>query len=274
MVWLYQQTGTLTFANVPTTLGWYTLAFTAYLVVLMAVEWQGGLSLKLIFAGAILFRGLLLFTSPTLSGDVHRYVWEGYLATQGVSPYAYPVDSLHLDELHIPARDRVDHAWMASPYLPAVQGLFAVIAWLFPEDSFYYQLTLVIIDLLNGWLLVKLLQQVRLPAYRSRSAHRCLDDLLNLTGLVVDARAANAPDWGVAWPSDAGSSNLNQRLARFCGCHFFLAMALVAIADLRRGDSSPDCANWSAGGVGLEWPFRWHGIIWGVTHFRRSLELQ
>ena len=167
LVHLHLRTGTLTFGNVPITLRWYALAFIAYLGALIWAEWRRGLSLKVIFAAALLFRILLLLTLPTLSGDVYRYLWEGHLAAQGVSPYAYPVNSPQLDDLTIPWRAQVDHAWMASPYLPAAQFLFAAIAWLFPLHPFFFQLAMVFFDLLTGLLLVGLLRLAELPAYRS-----------------------------------------------------------------------------------------------------------
>ena len=48
------------------------------------------------FAGPLVDRVdrrlILLATEPTLSDDVHRYLWEGPLVTEGVSPYAFAID--------------------------------------------------------------------------------------------------------------------------------------------------------------------------------------
>ena len=47
-------------------------------------EWVG------VFGLAILFQGLLIFTPPTLSDDMYRYVWDGRVQAQGINPYLYP----------------------------------------------------------------------------------------------------------------------------------------------------------------------------------------
>lgn len=167
LVRLYFQTGNLNNATVPHTLAWYALAFVAYLAALLWVERRGALSLRVIFAGAIIFRLLLLVTTPTLSSDVYRYIWDGHVANNGVSPYAYPIDSPALDYLDNPQRAQANHAWMASPYLPAAQLLFAALTWLFPPRAFFFQAVMTLFDLLAGLLLVRLLTLVRLPTYRS-----------------------------------------------------------------------------------------------------------
>ena len=96
----------------------------------------------------------------------HRYVWDGYVANQGVSPYAHPIDSPALDYLDIPQRALIDHTWMASPYLPAAQALFFTVTRIFPLQPIYFQISMVIFDILTGILLVSLLRIARLPVYR------------------------------------------------------------------------------------------------------------
>jgi alpha-1,6-mannosyltransferase len=166
MVSVHLRYGTLTQGSTPNTLTWYGLAFIAYLGLLLWTEYHQGLSFKIIWGGAIIFRLLLLFTPPTLSTDVHRYIWDGYLANNGVSPYAYPIDSPALDYLDTPQRALTNHTWMASPYLPAAQYLFASLTGLFPPSPLPFQATMLILDLLNGIVLLKLLKLVRLPPYR------------------------------------------------------------------------------------------------------------
>lgn len=162
----HQQTGTLTFGSTPVTLGWYAVAFLGFGLFLIWIEWRKGSPIILIFASAFLFRAILLFTTPTLSGDVNRYVWEGYLINQGVSPYSYPIDSPQLDHLAIPQRAAVDHAWMASPYLPSAQLMFGLVMGVLPLRPVSFQLALVIFDLISGLIMRRLLQLANLPNYR------------------------------------------------------------------------------------------------------------
>jgi len=114
-------------------LGLYGLACLGYGI---AVYWllrgpDRRRTLPLILGLAVSFRVTLLFTTPpTLSDDVYRYIWDGQLANARVSPYAYAVESPLLDRFDSPQRALVNNSWMASPYLPAAQALFAAVYWL------------------------------------------------------------------------------------------------------------------------------------------------
>jgi len=166
MVGVHLQYGTLRDTHMPNTLFWYGLAFIAYLGTLLWVERRCGLNLKFIFAAALLFRTLLLFIPPTLSDDVYRYIWDGHVAINGVSPYALPIDSPALDYLDTPLRALANNNWMASPYLPAAQYLFYALTAFLPPVPLIFQVMMLGLDLLNGALLVKLLQIARLPPFR------------------------------------------------------------------------------------------------------------
>jgi len=158
--------GTLRDGYVPQTIGWYLLAFVAYLGALVWVERRGGVNMRWVWAAGIVFRLLLLFTVPTLSDDVYRYMWDGYVANNGVSPYAYAIEAAELDYLDIPQRRLANNSWMASPYLPVAQYLFFGLTFLFPLDPIFMQLAMVIIDLLSAFLLAKLLALAELPPLR------------------------------------------------------------------------------------------------------------
>jgi hypothetical protein len=94
---------------------------------------------------------------------VYRYIWDGHLLNHGVNPYALPVNAPALDGYDIPMRASVNHDWMASPYLPVFQVIFGLVAFLRPQSVTAFQVTAVIFDLLNGWLVVMLLRKVGLP---------------------------------------------------------------------------------------------------------------
>lgn len=166
MVNLHLQHGTLRDWHTPHTLAWYGLAFVGYLAAILWSEHRRTASLPLVWSAAIGFRLLLLFTTPTLSDDVYRYLWDGHVANYGVSPYAYPIDSPKLDYLDIPQRVLANNRWMASPYLPAAQFLFAGLAGLFPLHPLFFQIAMIIFDLLSGILMAKLLKIAGLPGYR------------------------------------------------------------------------------------------------------------
>jgi hypothetical protein len=144
----------------------YCIAYLAYGI---AVWWMlrrsaGRREFIFIVGLAVLFRVALLFTSPpTLSDDVYRYIWDGRMMNTGVNPYAHPVNSPLLDQFDSPQRALVNHNWMASPYLPAAQLLFAIVYRLVPDSPLAFQVTAVILDLLTGWLVIDLLRRLGLP---------------------------------------------------------------------------------------------------------------
>jgi alpha-1,6-mannosyltransferase len=166
LVGLHLQTGTLRDEHTPTTLAWYGVVFAAYLASIFWAERRKSASLTIIWGGAIAFRLLLLFTTPSLSDDVYRYLWDGYVTNHGVSPYAYPIDSPELDHLDIPLRALANHSWMASPYLPTAQFLFTGLTRWLPLHPAIFQISMVIFDLLTGLLLINLLNLSRLPTQR------------------------------------------------------------------------------------------------------------
>ncbi|MBG7609688.1 MAG: hypothetical protein IZT55_02355, partial [Anaerolineae bacterium] len=99
---------------------------------------------------------------PTLSDDVYRYIWDGHLISNGINPYAFPVISPLLDSLSISVRSLVNHNWMASPYLPTAQLVFATLVKIIPQNITIFQIAAVGFDLLTGWIVLDILRILRL----------------------------------------------------------------------------------------------------------------
>ncbi len=165
MVQMQWRFGTLRDAHVPETIGWYGIAFAAFILAIIWVEKQG-VSMRWVWGTAVTFRLLLLFTIPTLSDDVYRYLWDGYVANQGVSPYAHAINSPELDSLDIPQRAQANNAWMASPYLPAAQLVFWGVTAVFPLHPLSLQITMLLFDLACALLISRLLTHAKLPPHR------------------------------------------------------------------------------------------------------------
>jgi hypothetical protein len=126
------------------------------------------LCFPLLIGWAVLFRVALLFaTPPTLSDDVYRYIWDGRLVNSGVNPYAHAVVSPLLDPYDSPQRALVNNDWMASPYLPVAQMLFALVYRLVPDSPLAFQVTAALFDLLAGWMVADLLHRLGLPKVRA-----------------------------------------------------------------------------------------------------------
>ncbi|MCP4168794.1 MAG: hypothetical protein GY759_23255 [Chloroflexi bacterium] len=163
MVWLNEARGTLRAGQTPVTIVFYGIAFAAYILTLVWANRTSSLSLAWIWVPAILFRLILLLTHPTLSDDVYRYLWDGHVISQGINPYAFAIDAPEFDPIALPIRALANHTWMASPYLPAAQGMFAAVTRLLPLQPLSMQIVVVIIDLFNGLLIARLLQLAVLP---------------------------------------------------------------------------------------------------------------
>ena len=143
-------------------LAYYTLASAAYLLAVGRLG-RDRMPLTLVWGFAVLFRLLMLFTSPALSDDVYRYIWDGRLLGVGANPYAFPVNDPALDAFTIPARAMVNHDWMASPYLPSAQLLFGLVYRLVPGSVLAFQILATTLDLATGWLVMDLLRGLGRP---------------------------------------------------------------------------------------------------------------
>lgn len=187
MDWRY---GTLRDGRIPETIAWYLLAFFAYLAAILWVE-KRGISRRWLWGTAVTFRLLLLFTTPTLSDDVYRYLWDGYVAHQGISPYAYAINAPELDYLDNPVRGQANNAWMASPYLPSAQFVFWGITAVFPLRPLFLQISMTLFDLAAAFLIARLLALASLPS------HRLILYLWNPLVIVEVAHSAHLDAWMV-----------------------------------------------------------------------------
>ncbi len=76
-------------------------------------------------AFGIIFRLTLLFTAPTLSDDIYRYVWDGKVASQGINPYVYPPDAEELKTLRDDSiYPNINHKEISTIYPPVSQLTF------------------------------------------------------------------------------------------------------------------------------------------------------
>lgn len=143
----------------------------------------------LVMGFGLLFRLLLLPSHPFQEVDLYRYIWDGYVSEQGISPFAYAPQTirdaesadalLDLDgvrvagELKSPIRkvlDRVHFAQLRTPYPPVSQTVFYATALLTP-DTASLRVHVVIMkaivccfDIGALLLLISLLRSRRMPA--------------------------------------------------------------------------------------------------------------
>ena len=95
----------------------------------------------------IILRVLLLFSWPNLSQDVYRFLWDGALFAQGVSPYLFTPEALvgvqDVLNITLPGRDQMLRlmgslsASNFSNYPPIKQLIFALPQWLNIQELLY-----------------------------------------------------------------------------------------------------------------------------------------
>jgi alpha-1,6-mannosyltransferase len=151
----------LTGEYLPVFLVSFSLAGALYLLAIRKLS-HSSFTVHTIWIVAILARLIVLGTTPSLSNDVYRYLWDGHLLHQGINPYSEPVNSPKLDTYSTPLRLSVNHSEMASPYLPVAQAYFWVIEWLAPQQVKAYQFAAMLFDLLTGILIYQILSRLRL----------------------------------------------------------------------------------------------------------------
>ncbi len=84
-------------------LGFFLLTILYLISGYVTLRFERHLGLNVILSFAVLFRLILLFSPPSLSDDLFRYVWEGRLQTCGVNPYQFPPEAPEL----VPSRDEI-----------------------------------------------------------------------------------------------------------------------------------------------------------------------
>lgn len=141
--------------RIPNFLAYFGVASIVYLA---AVYWCKLVNLKTIICFGLLFRLTLLPTSPSLSDDIYRYMWDGYVQDAGINPYWYAPAS---DEL-IDFRDsknfpRINHPEVPTIYPPLAEALFFGCYRIWPT-VWTIKFVLVGFDLLTAWFLLGLLR--------------------------------------------------------------------------------------------------------------------
>ncbi|MFQ5648611.1 MAG: hypothetical protein ACE5IY_01600 [bacterium] len=129
---------------------------------------QEVLTIGIVFG--VIFRVTLLFTTPTLSDDIYRYIWDGKVASHGINPYDYPPQAEELASL----RDTeiypfVSHKEIPTIYPPVTQltflGLYKLNASVLSFKAGFFVLDLLTMAVLYFILRSLALDRARLLIY-------------------------------------------------------------------------------------------------------------
>jgi hypothetical protein len=148
-----------------TLLALFAAAFGAYLIAIRIASraQEDGRLVVLIVGTGVLFRLTLLVSDPIEEIDLYRYLWDGSVVTQGVSPFRYtpqqvlaasvdddlPEDLARLVRLRDSSPEmtailkKIHFGELPTIYPPVGQAIFALCAWTTPADaSLFIRMTL------------------------------------------------------------------------------------------------------------------------------------
>lgn len=114
-----------------------------------------------IFALAAVMQAVLIFSRPTLTDDMYRYVWDGRVQAQGISPYRYPPSAVELvsfrDSEIYPSINRKP---VVTVYPPAAEAAFFLLWKIVPDNVHWFQFAMASGGLIAGVLLMGLLKEL------------------------------------------------------------------------------------------------------------------
>ena len=141
--------------------------FAAAVATVVAQSAPARQSLWLIFAVAVLLRGILLFTEPLLSTDIYRYIWDGRMQAAGINPYRYVPADAALNALRdatiFPNINRADYA--VTIYPPVAQIFFLAVTRV-SESVTMMKLALLACEAVTVVFLFRLLRDLGRPVTR------------------------------------------------------------------------------------------------------------
>jgi len=114
-----------------------------------------------IFIISILMQSILIFSRPTLSDDMYRYIWDGRVQAHGISPYRYPPSAAELVSL----RDKtiypsINRKPVVTVYPPAAEAAYFLLWRIRPDNIHWFQAAMTVGGLLAGILLMGLLRDL------------------------------------------------------------------------------------------------------------------
>ena len=118
-----------------------------------------------ILAGIFVLGGVMLtslvFTRPSLSDDMYRYIWDGRVQAHGISPYRYAPNAPELAFLRDPQiYNSINRKPVVTVYPPAAEAAFALLWRIWPDNTHMFQAAMAGGALLAGILLMGLLRDL------------------------------------------------------------------------------------------------------------------
>jgi len=148
----------------------YGFFFVVYAIICRYVE--GNRAVYFLLGLSLFLRLLLVFVMPNLSDDIYRFVWDGRLIINGISPFAELPKHYIENNFNLTGIDQNLYNQLNSPdyftvYPPVPQGVFAWAGFIFPKNIWgsvvVMKSVLLLFEAGTFFLLIKLLQHYSLP---------------------------------------------------------------------------------------------------------------
>ncbi len=148
----------------------FTLLFISYYFLF---KFFSGSMFGLMVLAGILFRVLLLFSTPNLSEDVYRFIWDGRLAAEGINPFhflpAEIIQAKHPTGLSIDLFNHLNSPGYFTIYPPVMQYIFFIAGKLFPVSIpaaiIFFKAIITIFETGTLIVMIALLKQYKMPHY-------------------------------------------------------------------------------------------------------------
>jgi hypothetical protein len=144
----------------------YFVAFLIYLLAVGQTLRSGPAAdsrlLWVIVLFGVTFRAAMLFSAPTLSDDIYRYIWDGRVLNHGINPYQYAPSAAELAPLRDSLYTRINNRDVGTPYAPLTLAAFALFQRI--GDSVpVFKLGFIIADCLIMFVLLRLFERTSIP---------------------------------------------------------------------------------------------------------------
>lgn len=130
----------------------WAVAFGAYA---MAARAADTIPVRAVWGGAFALRLGLVAAMPTLSEDMYRYMWDGWVARNGINPFDFAPAAAELDPLRLDWWALINHPEISTIYPPGAQIVFLTLALGAPA-RLLFKFAWIATDLLAGWLVARL----------------------------------------------------------------------------------------------------------------------
>jgi alpha-1,6-mannosyltransferase len=149
------------------TIAFESIFFTAFFLygitcwlVLQSESINPGILVGILVLGGVML-SILVFTRPTLSDDMYRYIWDGRVQAHNISPYRYPPNAPELAFLRDPQiYNSINRKPSVTVYPPAAEAAFALLWRIWPDNIHWFQAVMALGALLAGLLLAGLLRDL------------------------------------------------------------------------------------------------------------------